>query len=112
MEQTTEKQTNEILDLMLLYKPLRDEVVIKLPTPAEREALLKSKSGIIKSTDLKKADNSLLYTIVAIGKDVKEVKVGNKVLFKSNAVLPIIVIKGIEYGQISEMWVCGIITEE
>lgn len=111
MEQATEKQTNEILDLILLYKPLRDEIVIKLPTPEEREALLKSKSGIIKTTDLKKADNSFIYTIVATGKDCKELKPGDKVLFKSNAVLPIIVIKGVEYGQISEVWVCGIVNE-
>ena len=38
METNTEKQTNEILDLMLTYRPLRDEVVIQLPTPEEREA--------------------------------------------------------------------------
>jgi co-chaperonin GroES (HSP10) len=111
METSTEKQTNEILDLMLIYKPLRDDVVLKLPTKEERELLAKSKTGIIKTIDLKKTDNDYLYTIVAVGKDCKEVKPGDKVIFKASATIPVIVIKGVEYGQIGEMWVCGIVTE-
>jgi len=112
MDTQTEKQVNEVLDLMLIYKPLRDDVVIQLPTQAEREALSKSKSGIIKTMDLKKTSNDYVYTVAAVGKDCKEVKPGDKVIFKASAAIPVIVVQGIEYGQTSELWICGIVTEK
>jgi co-chaperonin GroES (HSP10) len=108
MDLTKEKDLNELLDLSLAYQPFRDDVVLNLPTDKEMEALNKTSSGIVMSNNTKKAPESYIHTVLAVGPDVKFTKVGDKVLLRVvNGGHSIITIDKKAYVQVSEFTIYG-----
>jgi co-chaperonin GroES (HSP10) len=81
MDLTKEKDLNEFLDIKLDYEPLRDEVVLNYPTKKERDELNKTRSGITLTTKDNLVDD-YIHTVLAVGPDVKYVKVGDRVLIR------------------------------
>ena len=106
METKTEPKVDQALDIMLEYKPLGDNVVIQLPTKAEREAMNKTSSGIIKTAKQRESDPDLIYTVVAVGDLCKEVKVMDRVILRPIPI-PYVILNGKEFGQVSEFHVMG-----
>lgn len=101
----TETKINEVLDLTLSYEPLRDEVVVTLPTTKEIEEARKTKTGIIGSEAEAKAD--VIHTVMAVGPKCEHVKVGDRVLLRMMQGVPVININKKRYGQISEFQILG-----
>ena len=114
MDLTKEKDVNELLDLKLAYQPLRDDVVLNLPTDKEIEALNKTASGLTISANNsnKKVREEYVHTVLAVGPDCKYVKVGDKVLLKPlNGGHAIISLNKKGYIQTSEFAIYGKVNE-
>jgi co-chaperonin GroES (HSP10) len=66
-----EKKTNEMLDLLNIYTPLRDEVVIEIPSEDDLKNM-KTGAGIIIGG--KVAKEEYMYTILAAGPECKRLR--------------------------------------
>lgn len=113
MDLIKEKDVNEFLDLTLTYEPLRDEVVLNMPTKQEREALNKTNSGIIITSNSDKFPVMFTHTVLATGPDVRYVKIGDRVLLRSiTNGHSVITLDGKSYTQVNENAIYGKVKNE
>ncbi len=112
MNLNNEKDVNELLDLKLTYQPLRDEVVLNLPTKEEMEKMNKTASGLTLSPSAKNVKDDYVHTVLATGPDCKYVKVGDKVLLRPvHNGHPIVMINKKGYVQVTEFTIYGKVLE-
>ena len=90
---------------MINYEPLGQHIVVEMP-----EVARETESGIIKSESMLKeeADKRDGHAkVVAVSKDVKDVKVGDVVIPKGQGFM--VNVEGIEYFQMNMFDVLGIV---
>lgn len=102
-ETTSEEMISWFNDNMSIE---RDNIIIKIPTEKELEALKTSPTSGLYLGKLKSVTEACRYTILAVGENVKNKKAGDQVLIGTDN-FQVMVVNGYTIGKVEDFYVIG-----